>query len=152
MKSLHLFVVLAMFFTHAVLAKAVFAKENPACQDQQSSYINSSATELRDIAATCEDKAIARLFYNRAYHKYLLSEGKALSGMILYNSEASDYQLTAYRLYIAMVEELAPLYYPDVRQRIEFLNTVYERRSEVVELRLKGNDRLADALERKMLF
>ena len=74
-------------------------------------------------------------------------EGKALSGIILYNWETSEYQLTAYRLYIAMVEESAPLYYPDVQQRVEFLNTIYERRSEMVELCLKGNDRLADALE-----
>jgi len=147
MKSLQLFAVLAIVFTTTAVAK-----ESPACLDQQSTYINNSANELRSIAKSCKDKKIARLFYNRAYHKYLLSEGKALSGMILYNSEASDYQLAAYRLYIAMVEELAPLYYPDAQQRIEFLNTVYERRSEVVELRLKGNDRLADALERKMLF
>ena len=147
MKSLPLFTILLMIFTNTA-----FAKENPACHDQDSTYINSSASELRSIAKSCTDKDIARLFYNRAYHKYLLSEGNALSGIVLYNSESSDYQLTAYRMYIAMVEELAPLYYPDIQQRIEFLNTVYERRSEVVELRLQGNDRLADTLERKYLF
>jgi len=147
MKSLYLLVVLIM-----VSSSAALANESPACHDHESSYINSSAKELRSIAVSCEDKGIAQLFYNRAYHKYLLSEGKALSGIILHNSESSAYQFTAYSLYIAMVEELAPLYYPDAQQRIEFLNTVYERRSEVVELRLKGNDRLADALERKMLF
>jgi len=147
MKSLSLFAILLMNFTGAA-----FAAEKPACHDQESTYINSSASELREIAKSCENKSMARLFYNRAYYKYLLSEGKALSGIVLYNSESSDYQLTAYRLYIAMVEELALIYYPNVEQRIDFLNTVYERRSEVVELRLKGNDRLADALERKKLF
>ena len=152
MKSLQLFAVMAFILTTTAFAKIAFATESPACRDQESTYINSSANELRSIAKSCQDKNIARLFYNRAYHKYLLSEGKALSGIILHNSESSDYQLTAYRLYIAMVEELAPLYYPNAQQRIEFLNTVYERRSEVVELRRKGNDRLADALERKMLF
>ena len=75
--------------------------------------------------------------------------GLTISGISLYNSESSDCQLTAYRLFIAMVEELASLYYPDIKQRIEFLNKIYEERSEVVELRLQGNDRLADALERK---
>ena len=147
MKFLYLFVVLIMVSSNATLAN-----ESPACHDHESNHINSSANELSSIAVSCEDKDIARLFYNRAYHKNLLSEGKALSGIILHNSESSAYQFTAYRLYIAMVEELAPLYYPDAQQRIEFLNAVYERRSEVVELRLKGNDRLADALERKMLF
>ena len=147
MKPLHMLAILAM-----VISNIAMAKEHPACHDQEFDHVNSSASELRTIAATCVDKGVTRLFYNRAYHKYLLSEGKALSGIILHNTESSDYQLTAYRLYIAMVEELAPLYYPDTQQRIEFLNTVYERRSEVVELRLKGNDRLADALERKMLF
>lgn len=150
MKPVQLFTSLIMLLTSSV----VLANENPACRVTESSHlhINSSASELRGIAATCNDTNMARLFYNRAYHKYLLSEGKALSGIILYNSESSDYQLTAYRLFIAMVEELAPLYYPDVEQRIDFLNKIYEERSEVVELRLRGNDRLADALERKLVF
>lgn len=55
-------------------------------------------------------------------------------------------------MYIAMLEEFAPLYYPDIQQRVKFLNMIYERRSEVVELRLHGYDKLADALERKILF
>jgi len=147
MKSLPLFAILLLIFTGTANAT-----EKPACRDQENSYINSSASELREIAESCENKSMARLFYNRAYYKYVLSEGKSLSGIVLYNSESSDYQLTAYRLYIAMVEELAPLYYPKVQQRVDFLNTVYERGTEVVELRLKGNDRLADALERKKLF
>ena len=135
MKSVSLIAGLILIFSNAAIAN-----ENPACRDQQSHYINSSASELRSIAVSCEDKNMARLFYNRAYHKYLLAQGKALSGIILHNTESTDYQLTAYRLYIAMVEELAPLYYSDAQERIEFLNTVYERGSEVVELRLKGND------------
>jgi hypothetical protein len=142
-----MFAILIMVFTNVAAAK-----ENPACHDQNFNHINTSAGELRAIAVTCEEKAVARLFYNRAYHKELLSEGKVLSGIILHNTESNDYELIAYRLYIAMVEELAPLYYPDVKQRIEILNKVYERRSEVIRLRLRGNDRLADALERKMLF
>jgi len=147
MKSFPRFAVLLIIFSGSA-----FATEKPACHDQENTYLNSSASELREIAKSCENKSMARLFYNRAYYKYVLSEGKALSGIVLYNSESSNYQLTAYRLYIAMVEELALLYYPNVQQRVDFLNTVYERGTEVVELRLKGNDRLADALERKKLF
>ena len=141
-----------LFILGLVLSGQVVANENPACENHGKSFTNHSAQELRTIASSCQDKEVARLFYNRAYHKDLLLEGIALSSIIQINSESSNHLLTAYRMYIAMIEEFAPLYYTDIQQRINFLNTIYERRSEVVELRLHGYDKLADALERKLLF
>lgn len=146
MKAIKLLTVLSMIFPVCVMAI-----EDPACSTPGATFIEHSASELRQIAASCQEPAVARLFYNRAYHKELLAEGKLLSGLINLK-EKYEYELTAYRLYIALVEEMASQYYPDVQQRIEVLNKVYEHRGEVVELRLRGNDRLADALERKMLF
>ena len=134
------------------LPNIVLATEHPACSNFSSSHIEKTSSELRSIAATCQNEHVAQLFYNRAYHKDLLLEGNALSGIILHNSESYEYQLSAYRLFIALVEEIAPLYYPNVDHRISFLNQVYERRSEVVELRLRGYDKLADRLEKKLLF
>lgn len=141
-----------LFILGLILSSPVTANENPACGNNSISFTNHNANELRIIAASCQDKEVARLFYNRAYHKDLLLEGKALSSIIQLNAEPSHYLLTAYRMYIAMLEEFAPLYYPDIQQRVKFLNMIYERRSEVVELRLHGYDKLADALERKILF
>lgn len=129
----------------------LLASENPACSSPDSTYIDSSATTLRKIAVTCTDSEIARLFYNRAYHKDLLAEEKVLSGLDTVNDE-SRYEITAYRLYIALLEELAPFYFPELGQRVSFLNQVYEKRGEVVELRIRGYDKLADALERKLMF
>ena len=129
----------------------LLADEHPACSKPGSAFIDNSADELRSIAASCKADNVARLFYNKAYHKDLLKEGKILSRLDTINDQSS-YQITAYRLYIALVEELAPLYYPDLNQRIEFLNQVYERRGEVVELRIRGYDKLADALEKKLMF
>ncbi len=47
-----------------------------------------------------------------------------------------------------MLEALAPLWFPDADARIEFLRNEYDHRGEVVELRLRGFDRIADRLER----
>ena len=140
------------FFLGLLVSNVVMAGENPACHNPTQAFFNHQATELRNIAASCADNEVARLFYNRAYYKDLLVESKILSNLIQHNAESANYQITAYQLYIAMVEEFAPLYYPNIQQRIDFLNLVYERRSEVVELRLHGNNKLADVLERKILF
>ena len=129
----------------------LLAEENPACAIPGSLFTEKSANELRSIAASCNAPNVARLFYNKAYHKDLLAEGKILARIDTINNQ-SGYQITAYRLYIALVEELAPVYYPDINQRIDFLNQVYERRGEVVELRIRGYDKLADALEKKLMF
>lgn len=146
MNTIRLLAILSVIFPVCVLAA-----EDPACSTPGKTFLEHNASELRKIAASCDTPDVARLFYNRAYHKDLLAEGKVLSGLINLKDE-SVYQLTAYRLYIALVEEMAAQYYPDIQQRVEMLNKIYERRGEVVELRLRGYDKLADALERKMLF
>ena len=129
----------------------LLASEDPACSTPDATFLETGATKLRHIAASCTDPGVSRLFYNRAYNKDLLAEGNILSGLETLNDQ-SGYLITSYRLYIALVEELAPLYYPDMKQRVAFLNKVYERRGEVMELRIRGYDKLADALEKKLIF
>ncbi len=135
-----------------VISSVAVASEHPACENYDQPFYSQSAKALRAIAESCQDEAVSRLYYNRAYFQDLIAEGKVLSNIILHNTESSDYQLTAYRLYIALLEGIAPLYYPDSHQRIMFLNTVYEQRSDVFELRLHGYDKRADILESKILF
>ena len=110
------------------------------------------SNQWRSIAGTCHKHAVAKLFYNRAYHNNLLSEGKTLSGIITQNAEPGGYHIIAYRLYIAMMEELSMQWFPNGAQRVAFLSRVYEHRGEVIELRLHGYDRLAYALDRKNSF
>jgi hypothetical protein len=90
------------------------------------------------------------LFYNRAYHSDLLEEGKTLSNLISYFGQDIKRHFEAYRLYIALIEQFAPYWYPDATERAAFLNTEYDRRGEVVELRLHGYDRLADLKEQRL--
>jgi hypothetical protein len=147
MKILRLIAVLGLAFNGV----AVSASEDPACAQLDHTFQSYTAGQLRAIAGTCDDKSVARLFYNRAYHKDLLSEGRALSGIITSNAEPDGYHVTSYRLYIALVEELSFQWFPEPNARVAFLNKVYERRGEVIELRLHGYDRLADALDSKYL-
>ena len=82
----------------------------------------------------------------------LLKEGEVLADLIVHQNDSVQHHLTSYRMYIAMVEEFAPSWFPDLLQRAEFLNNIYEKRGEVVELRLHGYDKTADILEREMLL
>jgi hypothetical protein len=50
------------------------------------------------------------------------------------------------------VEELALQWFPKAKERVNFLNQVYEHRGEVIELRLHGYNKLADALDEKFRF
>lgn len=146
MKMLRWIAVVGMVFS-AVAA----ASQDPACEQLERTYQTYRASQLRAIAGTCYKKSVARLFYNRAYHRDLLSESQALSGIIIKNAEPTGYHVESYRLYIALVEELSFQWFPKADDRVAFLNEVYERRGEVIELRLHGYDKLADALDRKNL-
>ena len=86
----------------------LLADEDPACSTPDKTFLETGATELRQIAASCTDPGISRLFYNRAYNKDLLAEGKVLSTLETINDQ-SGYLITSYRLYIALIEEMATL-------------------------------------------
>jgi hypothetical protein len=146
MKMLRLIASLGLAFSGVAAAG-----QDPACEQLDHTFQSYTAEQLRAIAGTCHEKSVARLFYNRAYHKDLLSEGRALSGIITRNAEPAGYHVASYRLYIALVEELSLQWFPKAEDRVAFLNEVYERRGEVIELRLHGYDRLADALDSKYL-
>lgn len=78
----------------------------------------------------------------------MLREGETLSDLQVYFSRDLTHHLESYRIYIALIESFAPMWYENVEHRIAFLNAEYDKRSEVTELRLHGYDRLADLKER----
>lgn len=139
---------LLMALTLAVDGVAA-AQEHPACSDLGYRHQIHSSKELRGIAESCQAKPIANLYYNRAYHVDLVAEGRGLAGLITYSPANGRAHFDAYRLYMAMLEELAPAWYPDPAERIAFLNSEYDRRGEIARLRLRGYDHLADRLERE---
>jgi hypothetical protein len=128
-----------------------FAQEHPGCRDLDYPYQHLSSAELRAIAASCRYRDIAYLYYNRAYHADLLSRADALASLIPYSGREKEkqYDMQSYRYYMAMLEQLASVWYPDPMARVRFLNLEYDRRSEIAELRLKGYDHIADRLERR---
>jgi hypothetical protein len=132
-----------------LVSSVACAQEYPGCQEPDYDYTGHSASELRAIAASCKWSAMRQLYYRRAYHADLVVESRILSGLIPYSHRDVDVQFEAYRIYMGLIEALAPVWFPDPAERIAFLNGEYGRRSEVAELRLRGYDQLADRLERQ---
>lgn len=78
-----------------------------------------------------------------------MNEGRVLSGLIPYRRHESNVDFDAYRIYMALLESLTPVWFTANRERLEFLNSEYTRRMEIAELRLRGYDLQADQLERQ---
>ncbi len=128
------------------------ANEHSACVNPDYFYRHHSPAELRAIADTCISGNYAQLYYNRAYHIELLSDATSFSRLTGNTSARNEAVLLSYQLYIAMIEELAPLWYPDKSTRIDFLNMNYRLRGEITELRLDGYNTTADQLEQRTLI
>jgi len=119
----------------------------PVCHDLGVDYLSVPVAKIRNLAQNCDNPALADLYYKRAYHLDLLARNSdSDSGLIVFGGQRSS--LAEYRLYMAMLEAMAPSRLPDSEQRINFLRREYEHRVEIEELRLRGFDRLADRLER----
>ena len=130
-----------LFQTHAI------AFEHPACEQADYPFWRHPAAELRMIAETCAAIDVSRLYYLRAYHADLVAEGRVLAGLIPYEGRDANIDFDSYRVYMALVETLTPVWFSEDRDRLEFLNEEYTRRMEIAELRLRGYDLQADQLE-----
>ena len=117
------------------------------CLDIGVRYLTLPAAEVRHMAKRCDDAKLADLYYKRAYHLDLLRRNSSPHTEII-QIQGQSPSIPEYRLYIAMLEALAPHWFPDADARADFLRSEYDHRGEVVELRLRGFDRIADRLER----
>lgn len=126
----------------------VYAQEHPGCSDFEYRYEAHSSEELRRIAASCKSKSIANLYYNRAYHADLILEASVFNSLVVYSNSSNKVRLESYSLYMALLEHMAPIWYPNTSARVAFLNHEYVRRGEIARLRLRGYERAADQLER----
>jgi len=131
---------LALWLAAAV---ACASDEPAACSDTGHDWYTLAASELRTIAARCTSPAFADLNYNRAYYLDLLDEDAAVSGLIPYSSVENQPDMESFGVYMLLIEQLAPLYYPSTRDRVAFLNAEYEIRNEISELWLHGYGTLA---------
>jgi len=123
------------------------AAEHSACNEPDYPFWVHPASELRIIADTCLSVEVSRLYYLRAYHADLLTEGRVLAGLIPYERRGSGVDFDSYKIYMALIETMTPAWFPANQDRLDFLNKEYARRMEIAELRLHGYDHLADRLE-----
>ncbi len=141
MKQCVLALVLSIFVTDLVVA------DNP-CRDIGMQYLQQPVETVRALAEHCDNPKLTELYYKRAYHLELLERNYApQAGIYMYRRGYPP--ISEYRLYIALLESLASIWLPEVNARVDFLRSEYDHRGEVVELRLRGFDRIADRLERK---
>jgi len=131
----------------ATASGSVLAQEHTACSDFEYGYQVHSPDELRRLAASCKSASVANLYYNRAYHADMVHEAIVLSGLIDFTDSSSQVRFEAYRMYMAMLEQLVPLWYPSPESRAAFLNREYDKSGEIAALRLRGYDQMADHLE-----
>ena len=144
MKLVTLFLAWALFG-----GNTAFAAEHRACRELDHPYTDRTPAETRAIAASCRHRPVATLYYHRARHADLVAEESTLARLIPYSPRVSRYHFASYKIYIALIEALAPVWYADPSARAEFLNAEYDYRGEAAELRLHGYDTLADRLEAK---
>jgi hypothetical protein len=124
------------------------AGEAPECIRAPFEHAGHSPRQLRAIAAACPERIMARLYYNRAYHLELLEDFRALGSLISYGGAGSSIHAEAYRTLIGLYEAFARAAWQRSggAQVIAALNDGYEKATAVAELRLKGQDNLADHL------
>jgi len=136
-----------VFITVLLLCSVTPTWAHHNCPDLATSHEQFTSNELKNIATACKSESIKQLFYNRAYHKELISESRYLFRLIPHSEQNSNHRLYAYHIYISMIEAMAPIWYPDAEARAQFLNNEYELQNEIAELRINGYDQLADRLE-----
>jgi hypothetical protein len=127
---------------------ASLADERSACSDPGYDWYRHSPLELRRIASQCNTRLYSELNYHRAYYLDLLRESEAVSGVISWSDNGSAASATAHKLYMQLVEQLAPLYYTSDEELAAWLVSEYEIRNEIAELWLRGYGVLAERLGR----
>ena len=126
------------------------AEEHPACRNPLADYSNLSSAELSRIAISCQSSAVAELFLNRASQNELEELDRVYSSLIPFQDRGDRHHFDSYKMFISLVEVFAGNSRQNRDQkRVEELNKVYDLAGEIAELRLRGYDLQANALERE---
>ena len=126
------------------------AEEHSACRNPLADYTNHSSSELSTIASSCKSPAVANLFFNRASQNDLEELDHVYSSLIPYRPRGDRHHFDSYQMFITLVEVFAGENSQSVEENtVEKLNSVYDIAGEIAELRLRGYDLQADALERE---
>ena len=136
-----------------LIAMTVVSTGSQAGDCQGLDWTNSgvSSDQLRQLASRCEDLDASRLMYNRAYHLDLLGRYRALLKLSPGSNQEDLKDYHAYRMFIGLTEALTAYgsQTGNDGEPAAWLNSVYDRATEIAELRMKGYDLQADRLERE---
>ena len=124
--------------------------QHPACGLDQGLETATSARLYREIAASCEDPNTAELNYNRAYFMELLARYRATLRLQAASGQEDLKDYHAYRIFIGLTEALTRQLATGPSNQADSLNAVYDRASEIAELRLRGYELQANYLERQI--
>lgn len=125
------------------------AADTTVCTSEGLEFLSLSARELAAVAGDCDDPALRSLFRRRARHQQIVSSFRILSRLHMGPQARYGTDPDAVRMHMALVEALAPNWFPERAERVRFLNAQYEHRIRVADLRLKGHDLAAARLERE---
>lgn len=126
------------------------AAQHPACGFGQGLETILSARLYREIAASCEDPDTADLYYNRAYFVELLERYRTTLRLETASGQEDLKNYHTYRIFIGLTEALAQRQLAGPPRQADWLNRVYERASEIAELRLRGYELQANRLEQQI--
>ena len=110
---------------------------------------NASAHQYREIASSCPDSDTANLYYNRAYFIELLERYRATLRLDTASGQEDLKNYHAYRIFIGLTEALTRQAATASGDQADWLNRIYDRASEIAELRLRGYETQANYLERR---
>ncbi len=125
------------------------ASDSKSCTSQGLEFLTLSAGELAAVAADCEDSELRSLFRRRARHQQIVSSFRILARLQMGHQARHGTDPDAVRLHMALVEVMAPIWFPNDAKRVDFLNAQYQHRIRVADLRLRGHDLAAARLERE---
>ena len=126
------------------------SERQTACGLDQGLETADSAPLYREIAASCQKANTANLNYNRAYFMELLESYRTTLRLEAASGQEDLKNYHAYRIFIGLTEALTRQQAAGSGDQADWLNTVYDRASEIAELRLRGYELQANHLEQKV--
>ena len=136
MRKLYQTQLIALLLAHPV---ATTGSEQPSCDAPFVPFLDFSAEELREIAASCNDASTAMLFYNRAYHAIVMRKLRRISRLETRGGDEDEVRYEQGRIFTALAEELARIAWrPGEQDLIDDLNAAYDHSIETLEYTIKG--------------
>jgi hypothetical protein len=144
-----------MFGVLWIVSTYGWAGQHLACSQPVEDFSQYPGGELEQIAATCESPVVSQLFYHRAHFREIEQTNELYEDLIAYRPQEERHHQDSYRIFIGLVEAMVRQRWVNesVKARERHLGElirVYEVSEQIAEMRLRGFDLQARALERRL--